>query len=379
MRLRWVTWWPAPYWRDRFNELSNRAGLDLDVVFLAAHARIQGWKTDPERWVFRYRVIRKQGDKSGYFRFRWRLPNPWPLVRGSFDVLVMPYADMRCMAAVFWCWIIKRPYILFVANTPYDNRNVKKAKEWMKGILFRNAAGLFATGIEQRNYILGYGVIAEKIYVIGNPSVIGHAYDTVGAVKKAAFKSARGLGDEVIIVYVGRLSEEKGLETLVRAVAMLHDFDVHLLMIGTGPEEMALKELACDLGIKTNFLGFVHGDDLAASYAASDIFVLPSRSEPWGLVVNEAMEYGLPILLSDRVGSAPMLLEPGVNGWTFPAGDATALAELLRPLVASEELRARMGGASKRLIRNHSIPTWADAVCEALASILRQLEPSNRS
>lgn len=372
MRLRWVTWWPAPYWRDRFNELSKRVDLDLEVVFLAAHARIQGWKQDPERWAFRYRVINKQGENSGYFGVRWRLPNPWAIVRGSFDVLVMPYADMRCMAAALWCWMTARPYVLFVANTPYDRRAVRKIKEWSKGVLFRNAAGLFATGSEQRRYVLGYGVPSEKIFVIGNPSTTEHVCGVFSPAQKWELRSARGWDDEVVISYVGRFSAEKGLETLMRAVAMLHDFDIRLLLIGAGSQETTLRELARDLEIKTSFTGFVHGSDLAMSYAVSDIFVLPSHSEPWGLVVNEAMEHGLPVVLSDRVGSAPMLLETGVNGWTFPAGDAIALAEHLRKLVASKELRTRMGEASRCLIRNHSVPAWADVVCESVSRISRQ-------
>lgn len=369
MRLRWVTWWPAPYWRDRFNELSQRPGIDLDVVFLAAAARIHGWKDDPERWNFRYRMVSGRSDRSGYFRVRWRIPNPRSIVKGPFDLVVMPYADLRCMAAAWWCTLTKQPYVLFVPNTPYDRRRQSWIKERTKGWLFRHAAGLFATGSAQRRYALQYHVQPEKVFVIGNPSARGRPAETAQAGAPVAPGPPDDSVTEIVILYVGRLSAEKGLDTLIRATAMLQNLDIRLLLVGSGPEEQGLRMLADDLGVDARFAGFLRGADLENAYQDADVFVLPSVSEPWGLVVNEAMMYALPVVLSDRVGSAPMLLEPGVNGWTFPAGDAAELARRLRMLALDQGLRRRMGDASQRLIERESIPAWADAVCAAATRI----------
>ena len=94
------------------------------------------------------------------------------------------------------------------------------------------------------------------------------------------------------------------------------------------------------------FTGFVNQSELPALYAASDVFVLPSEDEPWGLAVNEAMCAGLPVVVSREVGCVPDLVRDGVNGYTPAAGDVDGLARALRRLIEDEDLRRRQGQAS---------------------------------
>ena len=117
------------------------------------------------------------------------------------------------------------------------------------------------------------------------------------------------------------------------------------------------------------FLGFKNQQDLPACYAMSDLLVLPSSVEPWGLVVNEAMCFGLPVIASDRVGAAADLVNPGVNGFTFRVGDIESLAGLLRSLLVDGETRKKMGSQSYSLISRWGIPEDIEGVLESLKRV----------
>ena len=114
-----------------------------------------------------------------------------------------------------------------------------------------------------------------------------------------------------------------------------------------------------------DFRGFVNGQRLGELYAGADLFVLPSSSETWGLVVNEAMHAGLPVFVSDHVGSQP-LIEPSVNGAVFPCGRAEALADCLGPYVGDPALRGRAADAARLRIESQTIDNWIDRVFEGV-------------
>lgn len=368
MRVRWVTWWPAPYWRDRFNELSLCHKIELEVVFLSSGTSVHDWHDDAAQWKFNYHILPGKRDSSGYFDVRYRFPNPRALLKDGFDILVMPYADMRCITAALYCMATRKPFALFVPNTRWDSRIDSVLRTGVKRALFRGAPAIFATGLAQRDYAIDQGATTDSIFVIGNPSVhfsarrmdLGSAAETL--------RKRHGLEHRTIVLYVGRLSAEKSLDTLIRAVSAVEN--VHLLVVGNGPAEGALKTLASQLRASVTFAGFVQESHLGPYYAIADIFVLPSLSEPWGLVVNEAMHFELPVIVSDRVGSAPMLIRHGHNGLVFQAGDTVGLAEAIRRLAGDSGLRHSMGQAAARTIAEHSVQTWIAAVCRAVESIV---------
>jgi glycosyltransferase involved in cell wall biosynthesis len=169
---------------------------------------------------------------------------------------------------------------------------------------------------------------------------------------------------------VGRLSPEKGLLSLIRAVHELQQTAtgkrLRLWFAGIGPEEQALDREIKRKGVRAEFLGFLEGPKLMQAYASADIFVLPSVSEPWGLVVNEAMQFGLPVIVSDRVGCGPVLVQHGVNGYVVPAGDVGALALALRQMADDPVLRESMGHKSRQIIEGHKIGDWCKKVVEAI-------------
>ena len=147
-----------------------------------------------------------------------------------------------------------------------------------------------------------------------------------------------------IVLFVGRLVYYKGVDVLVRAMA---DVDADLVVIGTGPLEATMREIAVAAGIsdRITFLPPVPDDELVAWYHAADVFCLPSveRSEAFGAVQVEAHASGTPVVSTNLPTGVPFVNEDGVTGLIVPPGDAGALGGALRRLVDDPQLRARLG------------------------------------
>jgi glycosyltransferase involved in cell wall biosynthesis len=368
--LRWATWWPTQYWVDRFDELGRRLGSRFEAVFLAADdAHYDGLELEPELWQFCYRMLSKRRSAVGFYRHAKVPRNPFPIIAGGrTTILVMTYADPTFFAAAMLARMRGLPYHLFVANTAHDARTGSRRNEFLKRWIFSGASTLLVTGPHQKEYARSYGP-AVPIAEIGNP--VDNRRLTIQAdhllKKRDALRAKYGWdSDDFIVVFVGRLAPEKDLATPVRAAGRLRESSrrISLVLVGTGPAMESLRSLGQTLDVEVRFPGFLQGRALHEAYAVADVFVLPSMSESWGLVVNEGMIFSLPILVSNRVGSRH-LLESG-GGFVFPAGDDAALAEVLRALTVNESLRQSVGAAARKTIEPHTVERWADTVLDTL-------------
>ena len=141
-------------------------------------------------------------------------------------------------------------------------------------------------------------------------------------------------------------------------------------MAGSGELEPELRQFCAEHALDNIvFTGFVNQSELPALYAASDVFVLPSEHEPWGLAVNEAMCAGLPVVVSREVGCVADLVRDGVNGYTPAAGDIEGLARALRRLIEDEGLRQRQGRESLARIQQWGYQQCLDGIRSALAGL----------
>jgi glycosyltransferase involved in cell wall biosynthesis len=173
-----------------------------------------------------------------------------------------------------------------------------------------------------------------------------------------ALRIKERLGYRKTVLFMGRLLEGKGVEYLIRAFARFSDKSIGLLIVGDGPDRNRLEKLCVELSLhNVVFAGFVYNEITRdAYYLLSDILVLPSITqnvhEEWGVVVNEAMSVGKPVIVTSSVGCAFELVRNGVNGYIVPEKNVEALYEALETLLVNDELRAQMGEASKRIVDN---------------------------
>jgi glycosyltransferase involved in cell wall biosynthesis len=175
----------------------------------------------------------------------------------------------------------------------------------------------------------------------------------------------RAANGQAVVLFVGRLVPEKGVRVLADAWrrARLRD---EAVLASAGEGRLTPPGTA---------LGRVGRDELPALYAAADLLVLPSIrtrtfTEPWGLVTNEAMHQGTPVVASDAVGAvAGGLVRDGRNGLVVPAGDAEALGARIRSLVRNPELRRRLGEAARQDAAAYTPAAWAEGVSKGLAAV----------
>jgi glycosyltransferase involved in cell wall biosynthesis len=229
---------------------------------------------------------------------------------------------------------------------------------------YRAFDGFLAIGTANARYYRAMGVPDRKIfmapYAVDNDRFIAAAQQTPG--DRAAMRTRLGIrGAAPAILYAAKFQRRKRAADLMAAFQILRsEFqDLNLVMVGSGEVERELRSMVAELRLENvSFPGFVNQAELPRVYAACDAFVLPSENEPWGLAVNEAMCAGLPVVVSQQAGCAEDLVEDGVNGATFKAGDVAGLAAALRPIIADAGLRTRYGSASRA-----KIETWSYREC----------------
>jgi len=290
------------------------------------------------------------------------------MLRFRPDVLVLTgWYDPAQLALLLLARLRGTKVIIQNESTAQDHVR-KGAREWLKRRIVGMANGFFCFGTPAANYLLALGVRPEQILVRHNAVVdsktLRRSYDRA-LPGRTDRQQALGLKPHNVI-YVGRFAPTKNLPTLLTAFASAREAsptgaDWGLLLLGDGDQKPALQKQVAQLGLDecVRFLPGAPWYEVPEWLALADLLVLPSLSEPWGLVVNEAMVCSLPVLVSDHCGCAQDLVRPGENGYVFPPNDLAALRGHLIRLMHPETDREAMGRQSAQMIESYSPPTVA--------------------
>jgi glycosyltransferase involved in cell wall biosynthesis len=256
---------------------------------------------------------------------------------------------------------------------------------------FREVSAFLAVGKLNAELYRAYGVEPQRIFRA--PYVVDNAFFQKrcreAAPNREKLRAALGLElGRPVILFCAKLIDVKDPATLIRAVGKLVNPERQgnhiltnaatapvLLMVGDGELRPALEKLAQEAapGL-VKFLGFRNQSELPALYDLCDVFVLPSGFEPWGLVVNEVMNAGKTVVVSDQVGSGPDLVREGGNGSIFPAGDVARLTQILDRWCGDEAAREQAGRKSLEIISK-----WGfDEVLQGLREAMRHLPGLDR-
>jgi glycosyltransferase involved in cell wall biosynthesis len=232
-----------------------------------------------------------------------------------------------------------------------------------------------AIGTRNRAFYRAHGVSAERLfdvpYVVDNAFFVRETAPCRARVGDARLELDLPV-DKPLILYASKLIPRKRPHDLLAAFHRLREggIEAALVFVGSGVLEPALKEYADQHRVSdVYFAGFRNQSELPQYYDAADIFVLPSEDEPWGLVINESMCAGLPVVASEEIGAVPDLVRHGYNGFTFPAGDVEQLADHLRELVRDEGVRRDMGEKSLEIIRGWDLERCVEGILAALKSL----------
>lgn len=235
--------------------------------------------------------------------------------------------------------------------------------------LLRAFDAALCVGIHNRTYFEHYGYPSTRLF--HSPHCIDTERFRKGATAeaRAILRNRFDIGeDERVVLFAGKLLPFKRPLDIAAALGMLlqQGKRYRLMVAGSGPLDQDLMQSALALGIDLTLLGFQNQTEMPAAYGASDLLVLPSSGrETWGLVANEALACGLPIIVSDQVGCAPDLAADGIVGRVFPVGDIRALATAIEARFEAPTPTE----AIKRLSEAHSI----DAACSGIKNALNFL------
>ena len=238
------------------------------------------------------------------------------------------------------------------------------AKKVAYRALFRLPALFTPAGTPQAAYLHSFGVPPSRIRMAQltvDVAAIQTYCNGFTLDRRAKGRSRFHLGNEdLAILYVGRLEPHKGIDDLLAAFTTLTGKlpNARLLIAGDGSLRGRVIAAAAEMPA-IHYLGRLADEALWEAYSIADFFVLPSRFEPWGLVVNEAMAAGLPVVVTDRVGCGPDLVRHGVTGLVVPAASVTALGKALETLCAEVDRRAHMGSRARQLISQWTLADQA--------------------
>lgn len=360
LKVALITPNPTPYRTPFFRYLAKRHEVDLSVFFLTRGSATRPWHV--ALGGFRHEFLREYSlPAGGKDKARYRI-NPGiidRLRRGRFDaVAIAGYNHFTTQAAILYCTLTRTPWCLMSESHVRKQRAAWKVtlkNLLLKPLLSRMGAAM-VTGTLAGRYIESFGVPGEAIFTVANTPDVARLIKISEelAPRREALREKLGIAGRRAVLFAGRMLEEKGLKVLFDAYAMAagQGGDLALVLAGDGTRRRAYEKRAADEGLPgVKFLGFVQPDELGEIYAACDVFVLPSLAEPWGVVVNEAMAAGLPVIVSDQVGASADLVAEGKNGYVVPAGDAATLSAKILDVLGDEKRRIAMGRRSREIIK----------------------------
>jgi len=378
MRLVILTEIIAPYRIPVFNALAQREDIDLHVIFLAeSDPKLRDWLVYKDEIHFSYQVLPSWRRKVAGHNLLLNRGLKKGLQRAAPDaILCGGYNYLASWQAMRWARRRRVPFILWVESTDRDIRSRNRVIEFLKRRFIKRCSAFVVPGKSSLRYVMNYGVLERDVFTAPNAVDTELFADRAEAVRQQAERRRQALQlPPRFFLFVGRLVREKGVFDLLEAYGKLTPelrTLVSLVLVGDGAAREEVDRRARQIAPgQVRCAGFVQRDQLAGYYALAEGFVFPSHSDTWGLVVNEAMACGLPVISSDAAGCVEDLIEDRWNGWVVRRGDVIQLASAMQELGRDSALRTQMGNHSRERILRYSPGACAAGIAQAARSVAR--------
>lgn len=345
----------SPYRLPLFEELSKK--YDLTIYFCKEKTQDRKWSTKLDKYSFKYKILHHKD--FGPFVINYDLKKE---LEEDYDVYIVgenPENAFSIIKIIKLANKNKKKIVLWnerVDNEIYSLKSLKESKNTFKRFSYYVIKKLYKIH-RKRLYskmgcFISFSNKSKKLLISNNineykinkaSQIIPESIlpKTIWKTKPSEYKNKR------IIFYLGYLNERKGVNYLIEAFNKLNRRDTLLLIAGTGDQEKKLKEMAKD-NKNIIFLGYKDGVDKANYYSISDFFVFPTLYDCWGLVVNEAFYYGLPIITTNKAGAVE-LIEEAKTGFIVTDKDSDALANAMKKLLDNPKLLGKMKENVKKI------------------------------
>lgn len=341
MRVALLTNFVAPYRIPLFRALADRVSA-LRIFVSTAMEHDRNWEPD---WadldvvVQRSRTLRRTW-RHERFRQAYELHLPWDtlaqLRRFEPDVVLSGELGMRTALSLAYGRAAGVPVAIWATLTEHLEVSRGRVRRLVRPALVRGARRVIVNGESGARYVRSLGYPDEGIERV--PQCIDPEPFLALPLSRPA---------DAPLLHVGHVSELKGVELLLRALPRVGR-PVHLVMVGDGPLRRRLEAMAHPDGVRVEWAGPVPYADLPAHYAGARALVFPTFGDEWGLVVNEALASGVPVMGSDHAQAVDELVRDGENGWRFRPDDEDAVAAAVRRVLDTPRDRLELMGAAAR-------------------------------
>jgi len=365
MKILYVTNYPAPYAVDFFNELGKKC--TLTVMFLeaisSAEERNKSWfKTE----AINFKAVFIGGKSRKKISFGAK-----KYVRGYDLVFMGEYSSFTEMYLIRYMRKKKIKYAFSIDGG--IKKDGKGFKEKLKSYFLKGASLYMSSGKITDEYLLFYG--AEKENIKRYPFTPLSAEDILPSPpsreEKFLLRQKLGMMEDNIIVSVGQFVYRKGFDVLMRSSKKISDGAGIYIIGGEATEEyLSLKkELKAE---NVHFVGFKSKEELKEYYLAADVFVLPTREDIWGLVINEAMALALPVITTENCVAGKELIADGENGYIVPVDDEETLAKRINEVLSSASLKELMAIKNLEKIKGYTVAAMAARHIEEAKKLLNE-------
>lgn len=375
MKISFVTNLCAHYNVGTFELLAR--DYDIDFYFFSAG----------EEWYW----PKEHGYRSGKFhseylpgfqvgQTRITLSLPWKLLLGGYDLYVKCINGRFALPVTYLIARLRRkPFILWTGVWVRLQTGFQRFIFPLTRYIYRHSDAIVVYGQHVKSYLVSEGVSPERIFVAAHATDNSFYGQEVSQKEKEVLLDRLGIRPEQrVILYLGRLEESKGVHYLLHAFAKIHRPDVVLVIAGNGTLQKGIEKVADELGIQQNIrmAGYVAIEDAPQFYSIAWMYVLPSITvatgkEPWGLVVNEAFNQGVPVIATDAVGAAAGgLIQDGYNGFIVKEQNPLELAGAMDRLISNPTLRQSMSVHAKDFIQDWNYPRNVQGYHDAIKYVL---------
>ena len=342
----------------------------MHVIFLSeTDATQRDWLVYKDEIAFSYSVLpsRRWRMRGYHCLLNWGMRAA--LRRQAPDVVVCGgYSYLASWTAQAWARRRQVRFLAWVESTLKDKRRGHLVVERLKRRFMDGCNGFVVPGRASAEYVKSYGRQDSEIFVA--PNAVDNERFSRGAQAARDRAGSRNLlgVPQRFFLFVGRLVKAKGVFDLLEAYGQLAPelrAEWGLVFAGDGPARKQLEKRAARIGGEVVFAGFVQRDQLASYYGLADVLVFPTYSDTWGLVVNEALACGLPVIAARAAGCADDLVQDGCSGYLLDAGNVAQLRAAMEKLAQEPELRREMGRRGREIIANYSPEACAEGLALA--------------
>ena len=355
-RLLFITNIPSPYRVAFFNELGKKCELTVLFERNASSERDESWKNCS---FLNFKGIVLKGRKIDVDKsISFEVINY--LAKKEFDeIIVSNVATPTGMIAIQYMKAKRIPYWIEGDGGFVGDDNI--LKKIIKSHFISGAKGYFSTSRMHDQYYREYASDCVRIIRYPFSSVSEKDIFSLPASdeEKKRLRGQLGMKEAKIVISVGQMIHRKGFDILFRAMKKLPS-DIGVYIIGGKPSEEYMHFVEENNVRNLHIVDFKAKEDLVLYYRAADLFVLPTREDIWGLVINEAMATGLPIITTLKCGAGLELVKDGANGYLVPVEDPDMLANRIEVILSDLKLQSEMSKSSLAIIHSYTIENMAN-------------------